>query len=144
MKLRVCFALMAISLPAASFAAECTPTPHRTTGTHYKPVTEQRGDVGIGLQVRGRILAVPDCKPVANAKVAHWQAGEQGEYVDPLRAYLFADENGRYAFRTEWPNLDVPHIHFIVTAPGYGTLETQWVGSKRTDLIEFDVVLRKR
>lgn len=120
------------------------PTPHRTTGTHYKPVTEQKGDIGEGVQVRGRILAAPDCSPVAKAKVAHWQAGEQGEYVDRLRAYLFADHNGRYAFKTEWPNLEVPHIHFIVTAPGYEVLETQWVGFKRSDRIEFDMVLRKQ
>ncbi|MGC1955827.1 MAG: hypothetical protein WA970_25315 [Gammaproteobacteria bacterium] len=137
-------ALTAFLFSLAAGAAECTPTLHRTIGTHYKPVTEQQGDVGSGLVVRGRILAAPDCKPVANAKVAHWQAGEQGEYLDRLRAYLFADENGRYEFETEWPNLDVPHIHFIITAPGYDTLETQWVGSRRTDLIEFDMVLRER
>jgi protocatechuate 3,4-dioxygenase beta subunit len=144
MNLRRLATLMALSLPVSAFAAECTPTPHRTTGTHYKPVSEQRGDVGSGLVVRGRILAAPDCKPVSIAKVALWQAGEQGEYLDRLRAYLFADQYGRYEFKTEWPNLDVPHIHFIVTAPGHDTLETQWVGSRRTDAIEFDMVLRKR
>ena len=133
-----------LALPLAALPADCTPTPHRTTGTHYKPVTEQRVNVSTGVVVRGRILAAPDCAPVANAKIAHWQADETGRYVDRLRAYLFSDANGRYEFETEWPDLFVPHIHFIVTAEGYDILETQWVGRKRTDLIEFDMVVRKR
>ncbi len=125
-------------------AAECVPTPHRTTGTHYKPVTEYRVDVGTGLLVSGRVLAAPDCVPVPNARVAHWQAGASGEYVDRLRAYLYTDENGRYEFRTEWPNLSVPHIHFIVAADDYQTLETQWIGEKRLKSVSFDIVLRRR
>ena len=132
------------TLPLASLAADCTPTPHRTTGTHYKPVTEQKGNVSTGILVRGRILAAPDCMPVANARVAHWQAGENGRYVDRLRAYLYSDATGRYEFETEWPNLFTPHIHFIVTADGYDILETQWVGGERTNRIEFDMVLRKK
>ena len=137
-------ALIVLSAPGAGLAAECAPTPHRTTGTHYKPVTEQKENVSSGLVVRGRILAAPDCSPVANAKVAHWQAGKEGEYVDRLRAYMFADKNGYFEFETEWPNLAVPHIHFIVTTEGYHGLETQWVGFRRTELVEFDMVLRKR
>lgn len=127
----------------ALHAGECAPTPHRTTGTHYKPVTEQRGDVSKGLRVSGRILAAPECTPVPNARVAHWQAGEDGHYADHLRAYLYADVGGVYAFETEWPALEPPHIHFIVSAEGYQVLETQWVGDQRTDRIEFDMVLRK-
>ncbi len=132
------------TLPLAALAADCTPTPHRTTGTHYKPVTEQKGNVSTGILVRGRILAAPDCTPVANARVAHWQAGENGRYVDRLRAYLYSDANGRYEFETEWPNLFTPHIHFIVTADGYDILETQWIGRERANRIEFDMVLRKK
>ncbi len=122
--------------------ADCKPTPHRTTGTHYKPVTEQRLNVSSGVTVHGRILAAPDCKPVANAKVAHWQAGEDGRYADRLRAYLFADADGCYTFETEWPALRPPHIHFIITAEGHEILETQWVGGSRIRDIEFDMVLR--
>ncbi len=114
----------------------------RTTGTHYKPVTEQRVDVSSGVTVHGRILAAPDCKPVANAKVAHWQAGEDGRYSDRLRAYMFSDAEGRYRFETEWPALRTPHIHFIINAEGYQVLETQWVGDNRAQDIEFDMVLR--
>ncbi len=124
-------------------AANCTPTPHRTTGTHYEPVTMQKIDVGQGLNVRGRILAAPDCVPIANAKIAHWQADENGYYVAHLRAYLFSGNDGSYQFETEWPNLTPPHIHFIVTADGYEVLETQWRGEERINSIEFDIILQR-
>lgn len=133
-----------ITIPFAALAAECIPTPHRSTGTHYEPVTEQKTNISRGIVVRGRILAAPDCTPVAHARVVHWQANENGEYVDGLRAYLFSDKNGGYKFETEWPNLAVPHIHFIITAEGYQKLETQWMGSERAKFIKFDMVLRKQ
>ena len=120
----------------------CEPTPHRTTGTHYKPVTEQRVDVSQGVTVYGQILSAKDCSPISNAKVAHWQGGENGRYQDRLRAYMFTDENGRFEFETEWPNMAIPHIHFIITAEGYDILETQWVGNERQTEIEFDMVLK--
>jgi protocatechuate 3,4-dioxygenase beta subunit len=138
-KLRPVFILL--TLLSQPVVAECIPTPHRTTGTHYKPVTVEMTDISKGEIFRGRILAAPDCKPVAHARVAHWQAGENGRYVDRLRAYMFTDAEGRYQFETEWPNLFSPHIHFIVTADGYRKLETQWVGDERQANIEFDMVL---
>lgn len=127
--------------PITDIIAVCIPTPHRATGTHYAPVTEHKINISKGVIVKGRVLAWPDCTPVANAKIAHWQAGENGRYVNRLRAYLFTDENGRYQFETEWPEMRTPHIHFIVSNSGYQTLETQWVGFKRTKRIEFDMVL---
>lgn len=129
------------AVPTTALIAECIPTPHRTTGTHYAPVTEHKINIGKGVIVQGRVLAWPDCTPVANARVVHWQAGEAGRYIDRLRAWQFTDENGRYRFETEWPDMPAPHIHFIVTNSGYQTLETQWVGFKRTKRIEFDMVL---
>ena len=124
-------------------ADDCVPTPHRTTGTHYEPVTVQKTDISEGVIFRGRVQAAPDCKPVAGAKIAHWQAGEDGRYSDRLRAYLFTDASGHFKFATEWPNLRPPHIHFIVTAEGYETLETQWVGDTRQSEIDFTMVLEK-
>lgn len=128
--------------PISPLFAACDVTPHRSTGTHYKPVTEHKIDISKGIIVQGSVLAWPDCKPVANAKIAHWQAGEDGQYADRLRAYLFTDENGHYQFETEWPDMPTPHIHFIVTIDGYETLETQWVGKERIQQIEFDMVLK--
>jgi len=136
-------AFLVCLLPFAAMAENCRPTPHHTTGTHYAPVTVHKVNISEGVIVRGRILAIPNCVPVANAKIAHWQADENGKYVDRLRAYLFSDANGYFEFETEWPNLSPPHIHFIVTAEGYKVLETQWHGDKPTSLIEFDMVLQK-
>lgn len=93
-------------------ANDCIPTPHRTTGTHYEPVTEQKGDMGKGLLFEGRVLSTPDCTPVPHAKVAHWQAGEDGRYSDRFRGYLFTDAQGRFRFETEWPNLVPPPYSF--------------------------------
>lgn len=122
-------------------ANDCIPTPHRTTGTHYEPVTVEKTDISKGIIVNGQVLAMPDCKPVANAKVAHWQAGEDGRYSDALRAYLYTDNNGRFKFETEWPDLNPPHIHFIVTTKEHDTLETQWIGNNRQKEINFRMVL---
>lgn len=135
--------LIIMMVPLSVSAENCEPTPHRTTGTHYKPVTEQKINVGKGVVVRGQVLGAPDCEPVANAKIAHWQGGEKGRYVDELRAYMFTDEQGHFEFQTEWPNMPSPHIHFIVTADGYEILETQWIGSERQTEINFDMVLSK-
>lgn len=123
-------------------ARDCTPTVAMTGGTHYKPVTIHKEDIGKGLFVSGRILSAIDCKPIPNAKIAHWQAGENGQYQDRLRAYLFSDNKGRYHFHTEWPAAMVAHIHFIVSADEFESVGTQWIGGKQVNSINFDIVLR--
>jgi protocatechuate 3,4-dioxygenase beta subunit len=133
--------IIVLILASPVSAENCIPTPHRTTGTHYEPVTIEKTNISRGLIVRGQVLSTPGCTPVANAKVAHWQAGEDGRYHDRLRAYLYTDEQGRYEFETEWPDLTPPHIHFIVTAKGFDILETQWRGSQRQKRIDFTMVL---
>ena len=145
MRISYIVALTLIVAPLHSFADNyCEPTPHRTTGTHYEPVTEEKINVSKGVIVRGQILSANNCLPVANAKVAHWQGGENGRYQDRLRAYMFTDEQGHFEFETEWPNMPSPHIHFVVTADGYNILETQWIGEERQTEIEFDMVLTKK
>lgn len=136
--------ILLLSLAIPAYANDCIPTPHRTTGTHYEPVTVHKTDISKGLMVRGRVLTGPDCTPLAQAKVAHWQAGEDGRYSDKLRAYLFTDAQGNFQFETEWPKLTPPHIHFIVTANGYETLETQWRGNARQNKIGFTMVVEKK
>lgn len=138
------FAVLLFLVAPASHGGECLPTPHRTTGTHYEPVTIQKGNISQGVIVRGQVLATPDCLPVKHARVAHWQAGEDGRYQDRLRAYLFTDEQGRFEFETEWPDLNPPHIHFIVTASGYENLETQWIGQSRKKIINFKMVVNSK
>jgi protocatechuate 3,4-dioxygenase beta subunit len=136
------FLLLSLYLASlTTLAADCRPTESMTSGTHFKPVQQKKTDVGKGLLVSGRILAAPDCKPVSNARIEHWQANDEGVYVDELRAYLLSDIDGNYRFNTEWPAAFVPHIHFRVIADGYKLLGTQWVGNERTDKIHFDMVL---
>ena len=36
------------------------------------------------------------------------------------------------------------HIHFIVSAEGYETIETQWRGDEQVNVIEFDIILRNK
>ena len=137
-------ALMTLLItPLGLLAENCPPTPNRSTGTHYKPVTEKKVNISKGVSVRGQILSATDCTPIANAKIAHWQGGEEGRYRDYLRAYMFSDEQGYFEFETEWPNMSTPHIHFIVTADGFNKLETQWIGPTRQKEINFDMVLSK-
>jgi protocatechuate 3,4-dioxygenase beta subunit len=137
------FTVLLSMIASTSYAGECIPTSHRTTGTHYEPVTRQQVNISQGMTVRGQILAMPDCLPVKHAKVAHWQAGENGFYQDRLRAFLYTDEQGRFEFKTEWPNINPPHIHFIVTANQHEKLETQWVGHTRKKRINFKMVLER-
>ena len=132
-----------IFFPSILFAKDCIPTPHRTTGTHYKAVTQQKINISKGVTVSGVILNSA-CQPITNAKVSHWQAGEDGRYTDRLRAFLFTDKNGRFQFETEWPALNPPHIHYIVEAKGYEILETQWIGNQRKKEIEFELVLEEK
>ena len=76
--LHILITILLVATPLISLAdSHCEPTPHRTTGTHYKPVTVEKINVGKGVIVRGRILSAKDCAPIVNAKVAHWQGGEK-------------------------------------------------------------------
>jgi protocatechuate 3,4-dioxygenase beta subunit len=97
-------------------------------GGHYLPGAPQRVDVGAGVVVQGRVLGARDCIPVPGAKIDHWQA----------------DSQGGYRFETEWPGAPIPHLHFIVTARGYQTLVTQWVGDEPVARIRLDFVLRPK
>jgi protocatechuate 3,4-dioxygenase beta subunit len=101
-------------------------------------------DISKGVIVSGKVLSASDCKPVSNAKVSHWQAGENGRYQDRLRAFLYTNAEGQFQFETEWPNLNPPHIHFIVDAEGFNTLETQWIGTRRQTEINFNIVLEEK
>lgn len=134
---------LSLLISSALLAGECIPTAQRSTGTHYQPVTQHKKDIGEGVRVYGKVLSI-DCRPVVNAKVAHWQAGNKGRYTNRLRAFLYTDAQGGYEFKTEWPSLNPPHIHFIVTAEGHEILETQWIGDTRVSEIQFNMVLERK
>jgi catechol 1,2-dioxygenase len=108
---------------------------------------------GEPMLVRGRVLDV-DGKPIAGATLDVWQTNADGFYdvqqkgVQPdfnLRGLFATGEDGAYFFRTAKPRYypipdDGPvgkmlgalgrhpnraaHIHFILTAPGYGPVIT--------------------
>ena len=132
-----CFMIMA----AQTYAADCKASPQMGMGTHFKPITQHKIDIGQGLKVKGVILSAPVCIPIENARIEHWQMNSEGEYVDELRAYLMSDTNGEIAFETEWPGSDVPHIHFIVHAEGYKKLVHVWIASEKTKSIDLKLIL---
>lgn len=134
-----------IAAPAAALAQQCRVTPRDALGPFYikgAPMQAELCASGSGgrqkLAVSGRVLGMPDCAPLAGAIVEVWQADARGDYTqvggkqdDPgclLRASLRCDAEGRYSYRTVLPG-EYPgrprHIHYRVSAKGYGTLVTQ-------------------
>jgi len=136
-------ALLLIGLTPASASGQCTPTPERPMGNSHIPnVATFKVNVGKVLVMKGRVLSAVDCKPIEDAVIGHWQAGNQGTYQNHLRAFTFSLPDGSYRFETEWPNMSIPHIHFIVTANNYSKLVTQWIPDEQTDKATFDLVLK--
>jgi protocatechuate 3,4-dioxygenase beta subunit len=119
----------------------CMPTDQMSPGTHNKSITQQKINIGQGLNITGTVLSAKDCSAIENARVEHWQTNSKGKYVDGLRAYLLSDANGKFEFETEWPGAPVPHIHFIIFGEGHKKLVTQWVGSEKVEVINLELIL---
>lgn len=123
--------------------AGCQPTQRDQLGPFYVPGQPLQGDLcasakGGRLTISGRVLGMPDCRPLAGALVEVWQTDAKGEYTlvtgarpDPgclLRASLKTDGDGRYSFRTIRPGVypgRPAHIHYRVSHPDFRTLVTQ-------------------
>ena len=111
-------------------------------------------DDGEPCVVRGRVTT-PDGKPIAGAVLDVWQSNSSGFYEQQdadqpemnLRGRFESDENGYYHFKTVKPkcypipvdgpvgkmltsvgrhNMRPAHIHFIISAPGYEPVITQF------------------
>ena len=142
---RLLLGSVALLAAPAAFAQQCRVTPRDALGPFYKanaPAEPELCASGSGgpdkLTVSGRVLGMPNCAPLAGALVEVWQADARGNYTQVgsgqddsgclLRASLRTDAEGRYAFRTVMPG-EYPgrprHIHYRVSAKGYGTLVTQ-------------------
>lgn len=124
-----------------AYGKACESTPRLSLDSNYKPITEHRIDVGKGLKVKGIILSSPDCQPIQNARIEHWQMNSQGNYTEQLRAYLMSDKDGEFSFESEWPGSSTPHIHFLIHAEGYKQLVQVWLASEVTDSINLRFIL---
>ncbi|MBI3915619.1 MAG: hypothetical protein HY322_01255 [Betaproteobacteria bacterium] len=128
-----------------ALAQQCRVTPRDQLGPFYKSGAPAQANLcasGSGgrerLLVAGRVLGMPDCRPLAGAVVEVWQADARGDYSqvgakadDPgclLRASILTDNAGRYGYSTIWPG-EYPgrprHIHYRVSHTGHATLVTQ-------------------
>ena len=130
--------------------AACQATEADQLGPYYQPgasfTAELAGprEPGERLVVSGRVLGLPDCKPLPGAVVDVWQASASGQYYSlqpggdeadrfKLRGRVRTDEQGRYRFDTVLPGhyglgygrSRPRHIHFLVSHPGYAPLVTQ-------------------
>jgi protocatechuate 3,4-dioxygenase beta subunit len=149
---QIVFAIGALVLWPPLVRAACVATQSDGLGPFYVKDAPTQNDLcaSVGnnerLNVSGRILGAPDCRPLAGAVIEIWQADAKGEYSqvarerkdDPrclLRATLNSGADGRYAFRSvlagEYPGRP-SHIHYRVSMKGYRTLVTQlYFGSER-------------
>jgi protocatechuate 3,4-dioxygenase beta subunit len=118
-------------------ARVCEPTLPDALGPYYEEdapaIVDLAGSLaGVALAMRGQILDT-DCRAIAGALVEVWQADTDGEYHDDLlRASITADNDGRFAFTTIVPGRYLQatgyrpaHLHYRVSAPGFGTIVTQ-------------------
>lgn len=139
--------LLLIGLTGQAQGDACKPTVGVPFGNEYKRVVRNDARLGSDLVVRGQVLSESDCQPVRGARVEYWQAGRDGRYHDRLRAYQTTDAGGRFEFRTEWPGLPPPHIHFRIDAPGHATLVSIWqqtAQDRRPDALTLRFVLERR
>jgi len=100
---------------------------------------------GVAVYVQGRVMNT-DGEPLARAVVEIWQACQSGKYrhpsdsnpavADPYFQYYASttiNADGYFIFKTIVPGpypasgnwMRPPHIHFLITLPGYKTLVTQ-------------------
>jgi hypothetical protein len=84
------------------------PTIPEIEGPFFKPRSARRSDLrepgiaGRPVELSSLVLTRA-CRPVAGALVDLWQADDNGEYDNRgfrLRGHVFAEAEGRYAFRT--------------------------------------------
>lgn len=120
----------------------CEPTTDDILGPYYlagSPVTmlvAALDEPGTRLFISGTVLSSDCVTPVPGAMIEVWQANDAAQYdTSPefnLRATLYADVNGQYAFETIMPGAYLngaqyrpKHIHYKVTKPGFPDLITQ-------------------
>lgn len=111
------------------------PTLAETEGPFFKPRSPQRSDLrepgitGRPVDLSGYVLT-RGCRPIPGALVDLWHADGNGDYDNTgfrLRGHVFADDEGRFLFRTIMPGLypgRTRHYHVKIQAPGESRLLT--------------------
>jgi protocatechuate 3,4-dioxygenase beta subunit len=132
---------------SAAVSQKCRATAPDSLGPFYEPGAPVRSKVGTGGYVlRGRVLSLTACGPIARARIEFWLVNEQGEYDDAHRATVIARRDGRYRFESNKPigySGRPPHIHIRVTARGHRTLVTQHYPRASGTAAIFPLVLRR-
>jgi protocatechuate 3,4-dioxygenase beta subunit len=142
--LSAAFLGLMILLHGTALAVPCAPTPPDELGPFYKPDAPVRSVVGKGYVLTGVVKSSADCTAIAGAKVELWMAGPDGEYADEYRATLFSDRSGSFRFESHLPPTYYgrpPHIHILVTAPGFRTLITQHYPERGKTTDVFNLIL---
>lgn len=123
-------------------AGGCDPTTDDILGPYYLPGSPNTAQVaspdepGTRLFISGAVLSNDCLTPVSNAKIEVWQANDAAVYDTSqsfnLRATMFTDANGLYAFESIMPGAYLNgaqyrprHIHFRVNKVGFPELITQ-------------------
>lgn len=130
-------------------ASVCTPTPVNALGPFYLPDApfverlDRPDEQGERIEFAGRVLALPDCRPVAGAVLDIWHANAGGVYYNLERNSRPADYRLRGRIRTgpdgsfrcptvrpgrygAGPGGSRPsHIHVTISAPALAPLTTQ-------------------
>ena len=122
----------------------CDPTSPDLLGPFYQPNAPERSQVGTGYLLTGEIKSALTCKSISGAKVELWMAGPDGQYGNEWRATIFSDKDGKYHFSTHFPGHyggRPPHIHMIISAPGFKELTTQHYPQKGKETATFDIIL---
>jgi protocatechuate 3,4-dioxygenase beta subunit len=135
-------------LVAVEASGACAPTPPNPQGPFYLPDApfverlDKPDELGERIEFAGRVLALPDCRPVAGATLDLWQANAGGIYYNletiarpeqyRLRGRIRSGLDGGFRVVTVRPGLygsgpgaRPPHIHVTITAPGMEPLTTQ-------------------
>lgn len=134
------------------------PTVRQMDGPYFKPNSPERIDL-VETNTKGRLVELSGqvltrgCRPVSRALLDLWHCDEFGEYDNRgfhYRGHLFADDEGRYRFRTILPAVytgRTRHYHMKVQAPGRPILTTQLYfpdepGNRRDFLFRPELVMR--
>lgn len=150
MRLVIPFTLVLLSLTVAApaigapAAYRCPPTLPDAEGPFYRSGAPVRNQIGEGYLLLGEVKSAVDCAPIAGAKVEVWLTGPDGRYGDRWRATLFSRDDGRYFLASHFPapyGSRPPHIHLLVTAPGFAELITQHYPVPGSAEGVFDLVL---